>query len=61
MGINSLTLKFREELTTLINNSKLPPVNILFVMESIQKEVNNALLLQLQCEKTEEDKEKGEE
>ena len=60
MGINSLTLKFREELTTLINNSQLPPVNILFVMESIQKEVNNALLVQLQCEKTEEDKEKGE-
>ena len=44
MGINSLTLKFKEELTMLINKSQLPPVNVMLVMESVQKEVNNALL-----------------
>lgn len=60
MGINSLTLKFKEELTMLINKSQLPPVNVMLVMESVQKEVNNALLAQLQCEKSEEIAEKGE-
>ena len=54
MGINISTLKFKEELTQLINNSQLPPINILLVMDSVQKEVNNILLTQLQSEKIEE-------
>ena len=54
MVINTLTLKFKEELTQLINNSQLPPINILLVMDGIQKEVNNVLIAQIQNEKSEE-------
>lgn len=62
MGINTATKNFKENLTDLINNSGLPAVNILLVMESIQKEVHNAFLIQMQEEtKNEESKEKGEE
>ena len=62
MGINTETKNFKENLTDLINNSGLPAVNILLVMESIQKEVHNAFLIQMQEEtKNEESKEKGEE
>ena len=57
MGINTSTLKFKEELTQLINKSQLPPINILLVMDSVQKEVNSILLTQIQSEKTEERKE----
>ena len=56
MGINTLTLKFKEELTNLINNSNLPPINVLLVMETIQKDVQNAFVMQLQEEKTRETK-----
>lgn len=59
MEINALTLKFKEELTKLINNSKLPPINVLLVMENIQKDVHNALIIQLQEEKTKEKEEKN--
>lgn len=59
MEINALTLKFKEELTKLINNSNLPPVNVLLVMENIQKDVHNALIIQLQEEKTKEKEEKN--
>ena len=56
MGINTLTLKFKEELTNLINNSNLPPINVLLVMETIEKDVRNAFVMQLQEEKTRETK-----
>ena len=59
MGINTLTLKFKEELTNLINNSNLPPINVLLVMETIQKDVQNAFVMQLQEEKTRETKGEG--
>ena len=57
MGINTLTLKFKEDLAQLINNSQLPPINILLVMENLHKEVNNVLLTQMQKETEEERKE----
>lgn len=59
MGINTATKNFKENLTILINESELPAVNILLVMESIQKEVHNAFLTQMQEEtKNEESKER---
>ena len=58
MGINTATKNFKEDLTRLINESGLPAVNILLVMESIQKEVHGAFLTQMQEEaKKEESKE----
>lgn len=58
MGINTATKNFKEDLTRLINESGLPAVNILLVMETIQKEVHNAFLTQMQEEtKNEESKE----
>lgn len=59
MGINTSTIKFKENMTELINNSGLPAVNILLVIESIQKEVHNVFLAQVQEESQKEnDKEK---
>lgn len=55
MGINTATINFKENLTELINNSGLPAVNILLVMESIQKEVHNAFLAQMQEEQKKEE------
>lgn len=54
MNINTTTIKFKEELTELINNSNLPPVNVFLVLDSICKEVNLLMLQQLQQEKNEE-------
>ena len=54
MNINTTTIKFKEELTELINNSNLPPVNVFLVLDSIYKEVNLLMLQQLQQEKNEE-------
>lgn len=54
MGINTATLKFKEDLTELINNSNLPPVNVFLVLDSICKEINLLMMQQLQQEKNEE-------
>lgn len=54
MGINTATIKFKENLTELINNSNLPPVNVFLVLDSIFKEVNLLMMQQLQQEKNEE-------
>ena len=54
MNINTTTIKFKEELTELINNSNIPPVNVFLVLDSICKEVNLLMLQQLQQEKNEE-------
>lgn len=35
MGINSATLKFKNDLVELINNSGLPPCNVEMVMSSV--------------------------
>ena len=40
MGINLATEKFKADVTNLINNSDLPIVNILLVMQSTISELN---------------------
>ena len=59
MGINTATKNFKEDLTILINESGLPAVNILLVLESIQKEVHCAFLEQIQKEQKKEHKEES--
>lgn len=41
MGINLETIKLKEGIAKLINDSKLPPVNILLVLDSLTVQVNN--------------------
>lgn len=53
MGINTATKNFKEKLTELINNSGLPAVNVLLVLENIQKEVHEIYINQLQEENAE--------
>ena len=55
MGINTATKNFKEDLTRLINESGLPSVNVLLVLESIQKEVHTIFLQQLQEEQNKEE------
>lgn len=43
MGINFETIKLKEGITKLINDSKLPPVNILLVLDSMTVQVNKFL------------------
>ena len=54
MNINTTTIKFKEELTELINNSNLPSVNVFLVLDSLCKEINLLMMKQLQQEKNEE-------
>lgn len=44
MGINYNTIKFKEDLTALINNSKLPAINVMLVLDATRAEV--AVLLE---------------
>ena len=50
MGINSATQNFKESVTKLVNESGLPPVNILLVLEGIQSEVYKIYCQHLQME-----------
>ncbi len=50
MGINSDTLKLKSDIANLINNSKLPPVNIMLVLNSLEHEVNQFLNASVQDE-----------
>ena len=59
MGINTATKNFKEDLTRLINESGLPAVNILLVMESIQREVQCVFLEQMKEEQNKEQKEES--
>lgn len=43
MGINLETIKLKQDMAELINNSKLPPVNILLVLDSMTMQVNQFL------------------
>lgn len=36
MGINTATKEFQENLIQLINESNLPPINVLFVMKNVE-------------------------
>lgn len=53
MGINTATKNFNENLTELINNSGLPAVNVLLVLENIHREIYGIYVQQLQSEATE--------
>ena len=43
MGINTATLKFREDLLNLVNNSGLPICNVEMVMSSVLSAVQSKL------------------
>lgn len=53
MGINYQTMKFKEEMTNLINNSGLPAINVLFVLDSLKAEVSNLCNQAIEKEKEE--------
>ena len=53
MGINYKTIKFKEEITNIINNSELPAINVLFVLDSIRTEVSNLCNQAIKNEKEE--------
>lgn len=53
MGINYQTIKFKEEVTNLINNSGLPAINVLFVLDSLRAEVSNLCNQAIEKEKEE--------
>lgn len=56
MGINSGTIKLKQDMAELINNSKLPPVNILLVLDSMTMQVNQYLQTSIQNESEAESK-----
>lgn len=56
MGINSETIKLKQDIVGLINNSKLPPVNILLVLDSMTMQVNQFLQASIKQEADAESK-----
>ena len=58
MGINYQTIKIKEDITNTINNSGLPAINVLFVLDSIRSEVANIVNQSVEKEKEEITKEK---
>lgn len=54
MGINTATQKFKENIAKIINESGLPAVNILLVLEGIQREVVEVYHRQLHQEQEED-------
>lgn len=61
MGINYQTIKTKEDITNIINNSGLPAINVLFVLDSIRAEVSNIVNQSIEKEKAEITKEEYEE
>lgn len=57
MGINYQTIKTKEDITNIINNSGLPAINVLFVLDSIRSEVANIVNQSIEKEKEESTKE----
>lgn len=53
MGINYQTIKFKENIESAINNSGLPAINVLFVLDSIRSEVSNIVNQSIEKEKEE--------
>ena len=53
MGINYQTIKTKEDITNIINNSGLPAINVLFVLDSIRAEVSNIVNQSIEKEKEE--------
>lgn len=50
MGVNTETLKLKEKITEVVNNSQLPPVNVLLVLECIVMQVNGFVEKSIQYE-----------
>ena len=61
MGINYQTIKTKEDITNVINNSGLPAINIMLILDSIRNEVVNIVNQAIETEKTESTKEDMEE
>ena len=59
MGINYQTIKTKEDITNVINNSKLPAINIMFILDSIRNEVASIVNQAIETEKAEERGEKN--
>ena len=58
MGINYQTIKTKEDITNVINNSGLPAINIMLILDSIRNEVVNIVNQAIETER-EEEKEGG--
>lgn len=54
MGINYQTIKIIEDITNIINNSGLPAINVLLILDSIRSEVANIVNQSIEMEKKEE-------
>lgn len=54
MGINYQTIKTKEDITNIINNSGLPAINVLLILDSIRSEVANIVNQAIETEKKEE-------
>lgn len=54
MGINYQTIKVKEDIINTINNSGLPAINVLLILDSIHSEVANIVNQAIETEKKEE-------
>lgn len=53
MGINYQTIKTKEDIAKVINNSKLPAINVLFILDSLRQEVSLLVNNAVEAEKKE--------
>lgn len=53
MGINYQTIKTKEDIAKVINNSKLPAINVLFILDSLMQEVSLLVNNAVEAEKKE--------
>ena len=54
MSINYQTIKIKEDIINTINNSGLPAINVLLILDSIHREVANIVNQAIETEKKEE-------
>lgn len=53
MGINYQTIKTKEDIAKVINNSELPAINVLFILDSLRQEVSLLVNNAVEAEKEE--------
>ena len=53
MGINYQTIKTKEDIAKVINNSKLPAINVLFILDLPRQEVSLLVNNAVEAEKKE--------
>lgn len=53
MGINYQTIKTKEDIAKVINNSELPAINVLFILDSLRQEVSLLVNNAVEAEKKE--------